>query len=133
VCLSLTKIGVLTAGGDAPGMNAATRSVVRSAIYRGFEVVGFERGYCGLIEGKSCPMGLRSVSGIINLGGTILKTVRCQEMGTPEGIEKAAEALKNQKIDGLVAISGDGHLQRLKHAIQGQRNTDYRNPCHNRQ
>ena len=104
----MRKIGVLTAGGDAPGMNAAIRAVVRSAIYNGLEVVGFERGYCGLIEGLACPMGPRSVSGIINLGGTILKTVRCQEMKTPAGVEKAAEVLKSKGIDGLVAIGGDG-------------------------
>ncbi|RLI04962.1 6-phosphofructokinase [Candidatus Bathyarchaeota archaeon] len=106
--MPVKRIGVVTAGGDAPGMNAAIRSVVRSAIHNGLEVIGFERGYAGLIEGQSRPLGARSVSGIINLGGTILKTVRCKEMKTPEGIEKAAENLKKHRIDGLVTIGGDG-------------------------
>ncbi|OYT49204.1 6-phosphofructokinase [Candidatus Bathyarchaeota archaeon ex4484_231] len=104
----MKKIGVVTAGGDAPGMNAAIRSVVRSAIYNGLKVVGFERGYAGLIEGQIRHMGPRSVSGIINLGGTILKTVRCREIKTPEGIEKAVEVLKTTGVDGLITIGGDG-------------------------
>jgi len=104
----MEKIGVVTAGGDAPGMNAAIRSIVRSAIYNGLEVIGFERGYAGLIEGHTRHMGPRSVSGIINLGGTILRTVRCREILTPEGIEKAAEVLKSNRIDGLITIGGDG-------------------------
>jgi 6-phosphofructokinase 1 len=104
----MRKIGVVTAGGDAPGMNAAIRSVVRSAIQSQLEVVGFERGYEGIIEGQARPMGPRSVSGIINLGGTILKTSRCEEIKTPEGLEKAAESLKNMGIEGLVTIGGDG-------------------------
>jgi len=104
----MKKIGVVTAGGDAPGMNAALRSVVRSAIHGHFEVVGFERGYEGIIEGQAKPMGPRSVSGIVNLGGTILKTSRCEEIRTPEGLEKAAESLKNLSIEGLVTIGGDG-------------------------
>jgi len=104
----MKRIGVVTPGGDAPGMNAAIRSVVRSAIYNGLKVIGFERGYAGLIKGQARPMGPRSVSGIINLGGTILKTLRCEEMETHEGIEKAAEVLKDCSIDGLVVIGGDG-------------------------
>jgi len=104
----IKRIGVVTAGGDAPGMNAAIRSVVRSAIHSALKVVGFERGYAGLIEDQTRPLGARSVSGIINLGGTILKTARCEEMKIPEGIEKAAETLKKHKIDGLVTIGGDG-------------------------
>jgi 6-phosphofructokinase 1 len=104
----MKKIGVVTAGGDSPGMNAAIRSIVRTAIYENLEVTGFERGYAGLIEGQARPMGPRSVSGIINLGGTILKTVRSQEMKTLEGIEKAADVLKDNGVDGLVAIGGDG-------------------------
>ena len=106
--MPLKRIGVVTAGGDAPGMNAAIRSVVRSAIHYSLEVIGFERGYRGLIRGETQPLKARSVSGIINLGGTILKTARCNEMKTSEGIEKAAETLKEHKIDGLVAIGGDG-------------------------
>ncbi|MCS7120331.1 MAG: 6-phosphofructokinase [Candidatus Bathyarchaeota archaeon] len=104
----MKKIGLVTAGGDAPGMNAAIRSVVRSAIYMGLEVIGFERGYAGLIHKQWRPMTMRSVSGIINLGGTILRTVRCAEMETREGIERAAENLKDLNVDGLVAIGGDG-------------------------
>jgi len=104
----MQKIGVVTAGGDAPGMNAAIRSIVRSAIYNDLEVEGFERGYAGLIEGQSRPMGPRSVSGIINLGGSILKTVRCEEMKTSEGVEKAVEVLKSKNIEGLITIGGDG-------------------------
>ncbi len=104
----MKKIGVVTAGGDAPGMNAALRSVVRSAIHNNFEVTGFERGYEGIIEGQAKPMGPRSVSGIVNLGGTILKTSRSEEIRTPEGLEKAAESLKNLGIEGLVTIGGDG-------------------------
>jgi len=106
--MAVKRIGVVTAGGDAPGMNAAIRAVVRSAIHNCLEVIGFEKGYAGLIEGLSRPLKARSVSGIINLGGTILKTRRCEEMKTQEGIEKAAENLKKHKIDGLVAIGGDG-------------------------
>jgi 6-phosphofructokinase 1 len=106
--MPIKRIGLVTAGGDAPGMNAAIRSVVRSAIHNGLEVIGFERGYGGLINDQARPLKARSVSGIINLGGTILKTARCKEMRTPEGIEKAAETLKRHKIDGLIAIGGDG-------------------------
>ena len=104
----MRRIGVVTAGGDAPGMNAAIRSIVRSAIYNNIDVIGFERGYAGLIEGQIRHMGPRSVSGIINLGGTILKTVRCEEMKTPEGIEKAVKFLEEHGIEGLIAIGGDG-------------------------
>ncbi|MBS7654353.1 MAG: 6-phosphofructokinase [Candidatus Bathyarchaeia archaeon] len=104
----MKRIGVVTAGGDAPGMNAAIRAVVRSAIYHNLEVVGIERGYAGLIEGRCRVLDRRSVSGIINLGGTILRTVRCKEMMTDEGINKAAEFLKSIDVDGLVAIGGDG-------------------------
>jgi 6-phosphofructokinase 1 len=104
----MKRIGVVTAGGDAPGMNAAIRAVVRSAAYYNFEVVGIERGYAGLIEGRYRVLDRRSVSGIINVGGTILRTVRCKEIMTDEGIEKAAEFLKSINLDGLVAIGGDG-------------------------
>ncbi|MCD6464970.1 6-phosphofructokinase [Candidatus Bathyarchaeota archaeon] len=104
----MKRIGVVTAGGDAPGMNAAIRAIVRSAAYNGLEVIGIERGYAGLIEGKYRILDRRSVSGIINLGGTILRTIRCKEIRTDEGIEKAAEFLKNIKIEGLIAIGGDG-------------------------
>ncbi len=104
----MKRIGVVTAGGDAPGMNAAIRAVVRSAAYYNFEVVGIERGYAGLIEGRYRVLDRRSVSGIINVGGTMLRTVRCKEIMTDEGIEKAAEFLKSINLEGLVAIGGDG-------------------------
>jgi 6-phosphofructokinase 1 len=104
----MKRIGVVTACGDAPGMNAAIRAVVRSAAYYNFEVVGIERGYAGLIEGRYRVLDRRSVSGIINVGGTILRTVRCKEIMTDEGIEKAAEFLKSINLEGLVAIGGDG-------------------------
>jgi len=104
----MRRIGLVTAGGDAPGTNAAIRSVVRSAIHEGLEVVGFERGYAGLINGQARKMGPRTVSGIINLGGTILKTHRCEEMKTREGLGKAAETIKRYEVDMLVTIGGDG-------------------------
>jgi len=104
----MRKIAVTTAGGDAPGMNACLRAVVRSAIYSGFEVLGFEEGYWGLIEDKKTRMNLRSVSGIISWGGTILKTKRCEEIKSKKGIEKAAAVLKRNRADGLITIGGDG-------------------------
>ncbi|MFB0526366.1 MAG: ATP-dependent 6-phosphofructokinase [bacterium] len=107
----MKRIAVTTAGGDAPGMNACLRAVVRSAIYYGLEVVGFEEGYWGLIKDKKRRMDLRSVSGIISWGGTILKTKRCQEMKTKKGIEKAARVLKKNRIDGLITIGGDGSFK----------------------
>jgi 6-phosphofructokinase 1 len=107
----MQKIGVVTAGGDAPGMNAAIRSVVRTAIFHGLKVVGIERGYAGLIEGKIRHLNARSVSGIINRGGTVLKTVRCEKIKTEEWINKAADNLKINEIDGLVVIGGDGSFR----------------------
>jgi len=107
----MKKIAVTTAGGDAPGMNACLRAVVRSAIYYGLEVVGFEEGYWGLIKDKKRKMDLRSVSGIISWGGTILNTKRCEEMRTKKGIEKAVRVLKRNRIDGLITIGGDGSFK----------------------
>ena len=107
----MKRIGVLTSGGDAPGMNAAIRAVVRTAIYNGLEVTGFERGYSGLIAGQSQILNLRSVSGIINLGGTILKTVRCSQMKTIQGMKGAVRSLKKSKIQGVVIIGGDGSFR----------------------
>ena len=107
----MKKIGVVTAGGDAPGMNAAIRSVVRTAIFNELEVVGVERGYAGLIEEKIHSLDIRSVSGIINTGGTILRTARCEEIKTERGIQKAVNALRKHKIDGLIVIGGDGSFR----------------------
>ena len=102
------KIGVLTSGGDAPGMNAAIRAVVRSAIAKGIEVVGIYRGYSGLITADIKPMGLRDVSNIITKGGTMLYSDRCPEFKTEKGIMKAVATCREYGIDGIVAIGGDG-------------------------
>jgi 6-phosphofructokinase 1 len=107
----VTKIGVLTSGGDSPGMNAAIRAVVRTGIYYGLEVFGIMRGYSGIIENDIVPMHSRSVANIIQRGGTILKTARCKEFFTPEGRKKAYENLKKLGIDGLVVIGGDGSFR----------------------
>lgn len=104
----LKKIGVLTSGGDSPGMNAAIRAVVRTALYHKMECVGIREGYNGLIEGNFTKMGPRSVSNIINLGGTILKSARSLEFKTPEGRAKAYQNCVDHGIDALVAIGGDG-------------------------
>ena len=104
----IKRIGVLTSGGDAPGMNAAIRSVVRYGVHHKLEVIGIFRGYAGLINGDLKPLDHRSVSGIINRGGTILETARCDEFLTEEGRRKAVEVLKRNKIDALVVIGGDG-------------------------
>ncbi|HOU31182.1 MAG TPA: 6-phosphofructokinase, partial [Bacteroidales bacterium] len=104
----IKKIGVLTSGGDAPGMNAAIRAVVRTAIYHGLEVMGIRQGYAGLINADFIPLVSSSVSDIIQRGGTILKTARCEEFRTPEGRQKAYENLKAAQIDGVVVIGGDG-------------------------
>ncbi len=105
------SIAVLTSGGDAPGMNAAVRSVVRAAMYRGMKVIGVYRGYNGLLNKDVKELDLRSVSDIINRGGTVLYTARSEEFKTPEGIEKAAQNCRDLGIDGLVVIGGDGSFR----------------------
>ncbi len=105
------RIGIVTSGGDAPGMNAAIRAVVRYAIPKGLEVIGIERGYSGLIAGETVPLDLRSVGRIIQLGGTMLRTSRAPEFKTREGVERGAEALKAKGIDGLIVIGGDGSFR----------------------
>lgn len=107
----VTKIGVLTSGGDAPGMNAAIRAVVRTALYHDVEVYGILRGYSGMVENDMVKMDSKSVSKIIQLGGTILKTARCKEFYEPEGRAKAYNNLKKHGIDGLVVIGGDGSFK----------------------
>ncbi len=107
----INTIGVLTSGGDAPGMNAAIRAVVRSAIAHGKKVKGIKRGYSGLLKGEIIDMDARSVSDIVQRGGTILQTARCVEMTTKEGQEEAAKAIKAAGIDGLVVIGGDGSFR----------------------
>ncbi|MBQ7368806.1 MAG: 6-phosphofructokinase [Clostridia bacterium] len=107
----MKRIGLLTSGGDAPGMNAAIRAVVRSGIYFGMEVYGIERGYAGLIEDTVVPMEMRSVSNIVQFGGTKLRTARCLEMMTKEGQKKAVDTLQKHGIEGLVVICGDGSFR----------------------
>ena len=105
---NIKKIGVLTSGGDSPGMNAAIRSVVRTCAYYNIECVGIYRGYQGMIEGDFKEMGPRSVNNIVNKGGTILKSARSKEFMTIEGRQKAHNKLVNANIDALVVIGGDG-------------------------
>jgi 6-phosphofructokinase 1 len=107
----VSRIGVLTSGGDAPGMNAAIRAVVRTGLYYGLEVYGIMRGYQGIIEEDIFKMEGRSVANIIQRGGTILKTARCKEFYEPEGRQKAYENLKKRGIEGLVIIGGDGSFR----------------------
>ncbi|HEY41467.1 MAG TPA: 6-phosphofructokinase [Dehalococcoidia bacterium] len=104
----MKRIGVLTSGGDAPGMNAAIRAVVRTGIDKGWEVFGIQRGYTGLINGEVVPLGLRDVGGIIQLGGTMLGSTRSTEFVTEAGQEKALRTLENQRIEALVIIGGNG-------------------------
>lgn len=107
----VTKIGVLTSGGDAPGMNAAIRAVVRTGLYHGMEMYGIMRGYSGMIEDEIVQMESRSVANIIQRGGTILKTARCKEFFEFEGRKKAHANLKKKGINGLVVIGGDGSFK----------------------
>jgi len=108
--MKIKTIGVLTTGGDASGMNAAIRAVVRTAIFHGLKVYGINRGYRGLIDGEIAEMGPTSVSGIINRGGTILKTIRCPEFRDKKNQKKAVENLECYGIDALVVIGGNGSL-----------------------
>ena len=104
----IRTIGVLTSGGDAPGMNAAIRAVVRTALGKGLKVRGIRRGYQGLLNEEIIDLSARDVSDTIERGGTILQTARCAEMRTEEGQQKAAAICKKYGIDGLVVIGGDG-------------------------
>ena len=110
----MKRIGILTSGGDAPGMNAAVRAAVRSAIYYGLKVYGIERGYDGLINGQIFAMETRSVSDMIQRGGTFLKTARCPEFNTLEGQQKAADTLEAYGIEGLIVVGGDGSFRGAK-------------------
>ena len=114
----------MTTGGDAPGMNAAIRAVVRCAINNKLEVMGVSRGYWGLINEEIKLLDHRSVSGIINLGGTVLKTARCPEFHTPEGQNRAYQTLKNNSVDGIIVIGGDGSF-RAAHEFW----KNYKVPC----
>lgn len=122
--MAIKKIGVLTTGGDAPGMNAAIRSVVRRALSKKIEVLGVYRGWEGLINEEIKPLNHRSVSGIINLGGTILKTARCPEFKTEEGQVRAYQTIKKNSLDGLIIIGGNGSF-RGAHQFYGR----FKVPC----
>lgn len=104
----IENIGVFTSGGDAPGMNACIRAVVRSALNEGFKVCGIKNGYRGMIDGDIISLGTSDVSNIIQRGGTILKTSRCEEFKTSDGMQKAYESLQREGVDALIAIGGDG-------------------------
>ena len=106
--MSIKRIGVLTSGGDAPGMNSCVRAVVRTALYHGIECYGILRGYNGLISGDVIRMDENNISHIINRGGTILYTARSKDFMTEEGQRKAASTCKFLGLDGIVAIGGDG-------------------------
>jgi 6-phosphofructokinase 1 len=105
---SIKKIGLLTSGGDSPGMNACIRAVVRTALYHKMEVVGIRRGYDGLIDGDFFEMNAKSVSNIIQRGGTILKTARSTRFRTSEGMDRAFRQMTIENIDALITIGGDG-------------------------
>lgn len=122
--LKFKNIGVFTSGGDAPGMNAAIRAVVRTCVYYGIEVSGIYRGYEGMIENDIVKLNARSVSNIIQRGGTILKSARSTEFRSPQGRKKAYENLKERGIDALVAIGGDGSFTGL-HIFH----KEYQIPC----
>ena len=107
----MRNMGVVTSGGDAPGMNAAIRAVVRIAYSKNFQVLGFERGWDGLITNAFRPLTPRSVGGILQLGGTVLRTSRCPQFRKREGIKKAAETLALNNVDGLIVIGGNGSFR----------------------
>lgn len=107
----MKKIGVLTSGGDSPGMNAAIRAVVRKAIYHGIEVVGIENGYQGLMDGNIYDMHLGTVGDIIHRGGTMLRSARSEKFKTEEGQQKAIDQMKKNEIEGLIVIGGDGSFR----------------------
>jgi 6-phosphofructokinase 1 len=105
---NLNKVGILTSGGDAPGMNACIRAVVRCAANSGIKTIGIKRGYAGVLKNDFVELHPRAVANIIQRGGTILETARCEEMKTKEGLKKAVEVLNNNHIDALITIGGDG-------------------------
>src|SRR2546422_5010669 len=108
--MAMKRIAVLTSGGDAPGMNAALRAVVRVGVSGGLEVIGVRQGYTGLIEGKLQPLGPRDVASIIHVGGTMLGSARCAEFRTAEGRKCALQVLEQNLVEGLVVIGGHGSL-----------------------
>ena len=119
----IKTIGVLTSGGDAPGMNAAVRAVVRTGLHKGYRMIGIQRGYNGLLNGECFEMNLRSVSNIISAGGTILYTARCLEFKTKEGQDRGAAKCRELGIDALVVIGGDTALNTCMEMIDKLRDT----------
>lgn len=113
----METLGVITSGGDAPGMNAAVRAVVRTGCARGLRMLGFRRAYRGIIDGDCEELNRRSVAGISNRGGTVIKTARCEEWLTPEGRARGAARLRDLGVDGLIVIGGDGSF-RGAHALE---------------
>lgn len=107
----MKKLGIVTSGGDAPGMNAAVRALVRLSVWNNLEVIGFLRGWEGIIKNNFITLDARAVSGILHLGGTILKTSRCLEFKTREGLEKAAKNIEEDGLDGLIVIGGEGSVR----------------------
>ena len=118
--MAIKKIAVLTSGGDAPGMNAAVRAVVRTALSRGVQVLGVYRGYNGLIHGDLVEMNLRSVSDIIHRGGTMLYTARSPEFCTEEGIQKAVQTCRDNGVEGVVVIGGMGSILSMLPGVGNQ-------------
>ena len=126
-------IGILTSGGDAPGMNAAIRAVTRAAIYNGLSVKGIYRGYKGLVTGEIKEFKSQNVSNIIQLGGTILKTAAARSSPQPEGRQLAYDNMKKEGIDALVIIGGDGFADGCPHLCRRVRRTLHRSARHHRQ
>lgn len=114
----MKRIGVITSGGDAPGMNSAVRAVVRAAIARGAEVLGFQHGWRGVMTEEITPLDSKAVGGIISLGGTLLRSARCQEFREEAGRVQAMDVLKANGIEGLVVIGGDGSLTGAKKLLE---------------
>ena len=119
----MRRIGVLTSGGDAPGMNAAVRSVVRTCIQYGVTPIGIFRGYNGLINGDMDELNARSVNGLISKGGTMLYTARSPEFATPEGVKRAVDTCRYKGIDGLICIGGDGTFRGARDLAESGVNT----------
>ncbi len=128
----MKTIGIVTTGGDAPGMNAAIRAVTRIAHSKDLQVLGFERGWEGLLTNTFKRLTPRSVGGIIQLGGTMLHTTRCPEFKTKQAVEKAAETLKLNCVDGLVVIGGDGSFRGALELSKKGRHTYGWNSCNHR-
>ena len=128
----LSRIGILTSGGDAPGMNAAIRAAARTCVLHGIAPIGIHRGYNGLIHSDVVELDARAVNGITSHGGTILYTARCEEFKTEEGLQKAVSACRYLGLDGIVAIGGDGTFRGAGKTF-GCRRQHHWHPRHDRQ